>query len=1311
MSKRRSSEDPFERDPRDARRSRSGQSRERSASTSASNRQRSEEPRKRKRWPIFLAAILLIVLLLPNIIGWTGLHQPAINWALSDFQGTVKVKTASLGWFQGIHLSEVQANDLTGAPLATIKSVQTSKPLYAFLTGTNYGEIDIHEPAFHLKLRENGSNFEDAAANYMAMSQPSPIQNQNPDQSKTNPFDTLPKMTIRVHDGSATIATDATAQSWKIDSLAAAATVSSNESPLAATLQCRVMSAIPDASGQPAVSESGTVLLKSAFDTGSQQLSFSSANVELETQQFPLSIISPLAQRFIGASQITGNATVKTTALWNGTTNDIAANIQSAEIGNASIEAPAILGDDQFFLDRLNARGQIGLSPKRISARQFSVDTDFGRVDADGEFDPAKLADLSNGNQLLDSPLKMEGNLDIAKVIRRLPSTLRIHEDVNIESGTVQFSAATRNESGVRRLVVNLDTANIRATRSGQPIVWQQPLRIVGVLRESAGDFSLENFECVSDFLNISGEATLREGMFTATGDMNRLSQRIGQFADLSDMQFGGSLKGQFGWAVVGDQQVGVAQLVSQPIQIGGEFKVESPVLQMPGMPRWQPNQIVAKFSGAGKLNSNSNAATSSSSHSASTLRLNQAGIQLKISDEVATISLAQPVADAFSNQQWVFNTQVAGSIEGWLQHMRNFVDPGTFDATGQLNYAGITIFDSQQLRIEKGQYEIKQPSFVGYGVNAREDRVVGKVTANYQFNSGDISVQQATVQGSILSASAQDLRLAMSNTMLLDGSAAYRADINGVAQWLSLSPEPDSIHWYGTANGSVQFRSTASGTTARLNGDLVDVLAAQQAPAEVAGAQPTMQMVSNVNQTWVELWREPRINLVSEFEVGSDFDSIKFNKLAARSGSVDLDATGTLNDLSGSLTADLQGSWQPNYQKVNSLLAAYTSGMVAFEGNAVQPIRIKGPLLVGATESNAYVSDQLSVQTVIGWDRGQLLGLPIGKSEMNVDLSQQVASMNAAGIPLSGGVANLQPQLDMRSNKLVLYHGESRVLDNVQITPQVCEDCLKFVAPWLAQTTNAQGTFSADLMGVNMPIDDPAKVSARGSLAMKDVVFAAGPAAKQLLDTVSQIQAILKPESNKEVKTWLRVEQQTIPIAIDNGRVFHDGIKFSHKELEIRTSGSVGFDQTLNLVAKIPIVDEWIAGKSYLAGLKGQSLSIPITGTVMKPVVDQRALQNLSANLVKNAASNAIGNAVTEKLNPKIQRYQNEINNKVTGEVDKLQNKFQNKLGGFLNEKLRAPATPPANAAQPQGSLPQDAIEDKIGNEFKRGLDKLFGK
>ena len=1260
----------------------------------------------RRRWPWVLLALLVIVLLLPNIIGWLGLQKHILPYAVKDFNGSVNVQSASMGWFQPIKLSGVEVKDRAGNPILNAASIETSRPMHAFVTSSDYGEITVNQPFVMVDLVDGGSNIEDAIANYIEAAKPSPLD-PPPTASETSAFE-LPSLIVKINDGSAIIRSNQTvpagvpqqSESWQIDSLSGVMSLASDQAPLAATIQCRASKLGVDASGQTVLSESGTLLLKSAFDAGQEKLEFSTANVELETSQVPLSIIAPLAHRAIGPAQTAGAATMKLGAAYNIAFGDVVANIENLELTSASIIAPETLGSDQLFIDRVFAVGNIEASPTRIVANNFNVETDFGQLSANGQFDPTQLAKIGEGTQLLNDPLQVQGEFDVAKLLQRLPDTLNLHEDLKVDSGTVRLNAGTHNENGIRRLVVNMDTANIRGSRAGKPIVWQQPLRIVGVVREADGQFSLENFECKSDFLAIQGSATAKEAIFTTSGDLGQLTQRIGQFADLGDNQFGGKLNGRFGWAIEGASGVTLAELSGRPVQIYGEFNVAQPQIQLTGMPLWQPEKVDLRFSAGGKLNSDDENMS---------LPIGQAGAQLNIGAETAVVSLAQPVTDAFTNQQWIFNSQVVGKIDGWLAHVRNFVDPGDFTASGNINFAGVTVANPQQIVIQNGQYEIQGLGFDGYGAKIQEDRVVGGINLEYALETGDIRVQQGSLQGTSLSATAQDLKIGYGadGGMTIDGTAAWHADVNRLAEWFSLSTEADSIYWYGATEGNVQFNSTPQGTRGVIRSGMKNVVATQR--ATLPAQRTPVQLVGNVERAWVELWKEPQVDVSGQFDLSPDFNSLALQQLSVRSDSLELETRGNVGELmSGYPVVDLEGNWRPSFDKVNSLLGSYTSNLVSLRGNASKPFRIKGPVIPG--ESDTWLPAQLQLQTQLSWDAANLAGFPVGQSDIAINLNQQIANVDTSGIQISGGMVQLKPQIDLRGSEPVLIHSEAQLMNQVELTPEICREFVSLVAPWMGDTTQVQGKISANLQGMNVPLFDPTNLSAQGTMELQDVVIAAGPMAEQLLGTVNQIQAILKPDSGDDLKnTWITVEQQSIPVSVENRRVYHDNIKFSRDDIVIQTSGSVGFvDQTLDLVAKIPIAEDWIKDKPYLASLRGQFLSIPIRGTATKPVIDQSAVKQLSANLVRNAATGAINNAVSEKLAPKLNQYQNELNSKVGGEVNKLQSKFQDKLGGFLQNKLGAPQTAPAAGGATQA---QPSIENRLNGELQKGLNSLFGK
>jgi len=114
---------------------------------------------------------------------------------------------------------------------------------------------------------------------------------------------------------------------------------------------------------------------------------------------------------------------------------------------------------------------------------------------------------------------------------------------------------------------------------------------------------------------------------------------------------------------------------------------------------------------------------------------------------------------------------------------------------------------------------------------------------------------------------------------------------------------------------------------------------------------------------------------------------------------------------------------------------------------------------------------------------------------------------------------------------------------------------------------------------------------------------------------------------------TLLSVQDQQVNFRVVDGRVYHQGMQFQVGDVVMRTEGSVGLDETVAIVVHVPIQDKWIEGKAFLVGLRGQSLSIPISGTLRNPKMDQSAVAGLSQQLLQGAAQQAIGGELNKAL------------------------------------------------------------------------------
>jgi hypothetical protein len=240
--------------------------------------------------------------------------------------------------------------------------------------------------------------------------------------------------------------------------------------------------------------------------------------------------------------------------------------------------------------------------------------------------------------------------------------------------------------------------------------------------------------------------------------------------------------------------------------------------------------------------------------------------------------------------------------------------------------------------------------------------------------------------------------------------------------------------------------------------------------------------------------------------------------------------------------------------------------------------------------------------------------------------------------LAIGEGRLNASPQvrLDPAPSELVLPAGP--LITNVRISPEVSEAMLKYVAPVLAGATQSDGLFSLDLERARVPLGEPRRADSAGKLTVHSVRVVPGPMVREWIGLARQIEAIARRRdsaamaSNPEV-TLLAVRDQQVNFRVFDGRVHHQNMEFQIGDVTMRSQGSVGFDETIALTLHVPIQDAWIGNQPLLAGLKGQTLQVPISGTLTRPQMDQRALAGLSQQLLQGAAQQAIGGELNKAL------------------------------------------------------------------------------
>jgi hypothetical protein len=110
---------------------------------------------------------------------------------------------------------------------------------------------------------------------------------------------------------------------------------------------------------------------------------------------------------------------------------------------------------------------------------------------------------------------------------------------------------------------------------------------------------------------------------------------------------------------------------------------------------------------------------------------------------------------------------------------------------------------------------------------------------------------------------------------------------------------------------------------------------------------------------------------------------------------------------------------------------------------------------------------------------------------------------------------------------------------------------------------------------------------------------------------------------------------ESVVPFRLVEGRVYHRDLELVFPDLTIRTHGSVGLDQTLSIMAEMPVPPKWLGNNPLGASLKNQTIRLPIGGTLSQPQIDRRALAQVSAEFVRGSA----GNLLRDTLNKQFDR------------------------------------------------------------------------
>lgn len=457
-----------------------------------------------------------------------------------------------------------------------------------------------------------------------------------------------------------------------------------------------------------------------------------------------------------------------------------------------------------------------------------------------------------------------------------------------------------------------------------------------------------------------------------------------------------------------------------------------------------------------------------------------------------------------------------------------------------------------------------------------------------------------------------------------------------------------------------------------------LDMLSIEQEQYENVKAQGTLNL-TGFEYDGEELAKPLEI---SEADLKFNPSHVALNKLDAKTGKSDIQATGTLDNFYGFMFKDqtLKANFNltSNHLEVADLMTTSTTETSSEETTAAPSEDFKIPSFLDciiSAKASTVVYDNLTLKNVSG---------KLAIKDETVALQNVVTSIFGGNIGLEGTVSTkgIKPLFDMNLNL--------NALDISSAFTQL--EMLEKIAP-------IAGVISGK---INSTIKLNGKLDAKE--LTPDLATLTGDLIGQFLETKvnadkSKLLSSLDSHLNFIDFEKLNIDKLKTHLTFENGKVNIQPIDLSYDDINIELGGTHGFDQSMNYGVTFDVPAKYLGKEvtgllANLSGNEANTMTVPIkaniTGDFSNPKIQtdmKQVVTNLTNQIVekqktelvnkgKDALEDAIGKDVDiptskEEINQKVEDAKEEINKKIEEKKEEAKEEAKDKAKEALRDLL----------------------------------------
>ena len=852
----------------------------------------------------------------------------------------------------------------------------------------------------------------------------------------------------------------------------------------------------------------------------------------------------------------------------------------------------------------LGLSGSLNMTADQLRA-QTSLSGEAGAADAtilydrtskplDVSIDDVLATILSGGSlELPGFSVEAQANVDLAALDKAVPGLLHLQEGRRLTGGTLKVSGLSVKGGAEPVARGKIELNDVTATNDDR-VVQLAPISLDFDARVETGKgLEISRTELTSGFAHVvaSGAASNMRAEFQA--DLTRLKQQLGQIVDIGSFELAGELSGNVGLTRVGDDRVDVAAQVnaSQVKYVAGDrrFDLERGNVDVGGnlnLVDGEPGRFVAD-----KASADLNGEVVASA--AGWYDFQHNGFQADLDLQQAQLGFIASRAKAFGMDELA---RYGGALRVQIAVARA-------DGQQPITTSGSVL--AQNLSVD-GQPLVESDADVSWtGVQLAAD-------------ASTIDVGQAILKSGPASLTADNVRWRSGEKLVLDGKLNGSADLASCFRSVGLitkSEEPPAIA--GRLSVSSNF-NTAGGKITLAGTGQIDEFA-------VGTGEQTV--------------RDKRVSFDYDALIDENADRITVNSGSVKSQPLTADIAGTIDKYTSTQELSLSGNYTASWKELTVILhelAPATAENIDVTGKSSSAFKITGPL---NQQGEQPTFESINSGLDVGWASAEIYGVPMGIAKLSPSLRDGQLFVPDVTIPTATGKVNLGAVIDLRTPEPILRLPKRlQILEDVTVTPELASSLLSRINPIFLHLTRVEGSVRADLRDVVLPLGESLKTAGTGSGRIDLLEMKVQP--DGLLAELLALGGLNKTELHV-------VRVSGLDFELKDGRIAYKDftLTFADGGFDIKFYGSVGLDETLDLVVSLPVraaLLERMGVKGpvveYAQQLTGSRVDIPLVGTRLRPKLDLSKVdvKPLIENAIKKSTGKAADDLLRDLLAPK---------------------------------------------------------------------------